>query len=110
MQSVSITDEYAEIFSALGDLQTKIDTALQRYAIEQITQKITELRQRDEQYAAKYGLTFAEFSEKTAIDENFVVQIEQDINKTWEVDLADWEFCCKGIEDWMQKLQHILLA
>lgn len=110
MQSVPIKDEYAEIFSALGDLQTKIDTALQRYAIEQITQKIGELRQRDEQYSAKYGLTFTEFAEKTAVDASFLVQVEQEISKTWEVDLADWEFCHKGIEDWMQKLQHILLA
>ncbi|PSR13866.1 hypothetical protein C8255_24850 [filamentous cyanobacterium CCP3] len=62
MQSISIRDEYAEVFSTLGDLQSTIDTALQRYAIEKITQKINELRQQDHIYAAKYGMDYAEFS------------------------------------------------
>jgi hypothetical protein len=36
--------------------------------------------------------------------------VEAKISKTWELDLADWEFCHKGIEDWTKKLQAILLA
>ncbi|MGF1518387.1 MAG: hypothetical protein ACFCVB_11355 [Nodosilinea sp.] len=110
MQSISIKDEYAEVFSTLGDLQTTIDTALQRYAIEKITQKINELRQQDEGYATKYGLGYGDFSAKTSTDIEFVNHVEQSIEKTWEIDLANWEFCHRGIEDWMQKLQVILLA
>ena len=110
MHSILIKDEYAEIFSTLGDLQATIDTALQRYAIEQITQKINDLRKRDADYADKYGATYPDFSERIAVDLDFLNQVEQTIDKTWEIDLADWEFCHKGVEDWMQKLQHILLA
>ncbi len=110
MQTVSVKDEYVEVFTALGDLQGTVDAALQRYAIEQISQKIAEFRQKDEGYGAKYGVSYQEFVEKTAIDPDFVSSIEQTIDKTWEIDLADWEFCHKGIEDWMQKLQHILLT
>jgi hypothetical protein len=110
VQTVSVKDEYVEVFTALGDLQGTVDAALQRYAIEQISQKIAEFRQKDEDYGAKYGVSYLEFAEKTSIDPDFVSSIEQTINKTWEIDLADWEFCHKGIEDWMQKLQHILLA
>ena len=110
MHSVFIKDEYAEILSTMGDLQANIDVALQRYAIETITQKINELRQKDESYTAKYSLSYPDFAEKTAADLDFVNHVESSIDKTWEVDLADWEFCHKGIEDWMQTLKTILLA
>ena len=43
------------------------------------------------------------------VDEEFIKSVEVKISKTWEVDLADWEFCHKGIEDWTRKLQDILL-
>lgn len=110
MQSISIKDEYAEVFSTLGDLQSTIDTALQRHAIEKITQKINELRQQDDGYAAKYGMGYADFSARVSTDIEFLNYVERAIEKTWEVDLANWEFCHRGIEDWMQKLQTILLA
>ena len=42
-------------------------------------------------------------------DEEFVDKIESTISKTWEIDLAEWEFCYKGIEDWTGKLQNILI-
>ncbi|MGB3310268.1 MAG: hypothetical protein WA939_09185 [Nodosilinea sp.] len=89
MQSISIKDEYAEVFSTLGDLQATIDIALQRYAIEKITQKITELRQQDNGYAAKYGMGYADFSAKVSADIEFVNHVEQAIEKTWEIDLAN---------------------
>ncbi|MGG6239940.1 hypothetical protein ACQ4N7_15040 [Nodosilinea sp. AN01ver1] len=110
MQSISIKDEYAEVFSTLGDLQSTIDLALQRHAIEKITQKINELRQQDNGYVAKYGMGYTDFSAKVSTDIEFVNHIEHAIEKTWEIDLAHWEFCHRGIEDWMQKLQTILLA
>jgi len=110
MQSVFVKDEYAEIFSTMGDLQAATNAALQRYAIERITQKINELRQKNERYATKYNLNYPDFAEKAAADLDFVNYVEHSIEKTWEIDLADWEFCYKGIEDWMQKLQTILLA
>ena len=93
MQSISIKDEYAELFSTLGDLQATIDMALQRYALETITQKINELRHQDEGYSVKYGMGYADFSTKTSTDIKFVNHVEHSIEKTWEIDLANWEFC-----------------
>ncbi len=110
MTTVAINDKYVEVLSTFGDLQEAIDLALQRYTIEQITSKITELRQKKAQYQAKYGLDYPTFAQRIAEDETFVNQIETSINKTWEFDLADWEFCYKGMEDWTRTLQTILLA
>ena len=50
MTTVIIPDKYAEALSALGDVQMAVDLALQRYTIEQITAKITSLRQRARAY------------------------------------------------------------
>ncbi len=110
MVTVPIKDEYVEVLTAFGDLQAAIDLALQRYTIEQITAKVAELRQKDTLYRTKYGLDYPTFAQRISQDETFVHQVEANVNKMWEVDLADWEFCYKGIEDWTQKLQTILLA
>jgi hypothetical protein len=110
MVTVSIKDEYAEVLTALGELQQAIDVALKRYTIEQITAKVEELRQRDAMYQAKYGLDYPTFVESIAEDEAFVRQVESQVNKMWELDMADWEFCYKGMQDWLHKLQTILLA
>ncbi len=110
MTTVAIKEEYAEILSNFGDLQTAIDTALHRYTIEQIVNKITEYKQKDLAYQAKYGPDYDSFAQRTAEDEPFVQHVETDITKLWEMDLAEWEFCHEGIEDWKQKLETILLT
>lgn len=110
MTIISIDNKYVEVLKTFGDLQQGIDLALRRYAIEQITTKVAELRQKDAFYQAKYGLDYPIFSQRIAEDEVFIKHIETQVNKMWEIDLADWEFCYKGIKDWTQKLQTILLG
>lgn len=110
MTSVAIPEKYIEVLSILGDVQTAVDLALQRYTIEQITARIAELRQRDQGYRSKYGMDYDAFMQRVAQDEAFVQEIETSINVLWEHDLADWEFCVKGIEDWTRTLQSLLLT
>lgn len=78
-----------------------------RYSIEQITRKIAEFQQRDKKYRDRYGMSYEAFAWRTSEDEAFVNQLEVQSHKTWEFDLADWEFCHKGIQDWRQKLEAI---
>jgi formylmethanofuran dehydrogenase subunit D len=109
MLTVTVEDKYVEALAALGDINSAVEVALQRYTIEQITAKISDLRRKDAMYKEKYGQDYPNFSAKIAIDEKFVKKIENKINNTWEIDLAEWEFCYKGIEDWTEKLKNILL-
>ena len=109
MTTITIQDKFTEILVSFGDLQESVNAALQRYTIDQITTKINELRRKDEEYKTRYGFEYSVFSKRTAEDEEFIKNVESKISKTWEVDLADWEFCHKGIEDWTKKLQDILL-
>ena len=109
MTTVAIKEKYVEALTAFGDLEEAVDRALQRYSIEQITTKVTELQQRDKKYQNRYGMSYETFAQRTSEDEAFVNQLEAQGYKTWEFDLADWEFCYKGITDWTQKLESILL-
>ena len=109
MTTVTVSDKFTEILASFGDLQDSVNAAVQRYTIEQITTKVNELRRKDESYQKKYGLEYLAFAKRTGEDEEFVKNVESNISKTWEVDLADWEFCHKGVEDWTKKLQDILL-
>ncbi len=110
MTTIAISEKYVEVLSAFGDMQSAVDLALQRYTIEQITARIAELRRRDADYRLKYGLEYPVFARRTSEDEGFVGQIERQVSKTWEIDLADWEFCYEGAKDWTRRLQTILLA
>lgn len=109
MTTVTVSDKFTEILASFGDLQDSVNAAVQRYTIDQITTKVNELRRKDENYQKKYGLDYFTFAKRTAEDEGFVKNMESNISKTWEADLADWEFCHNGIEDWTKKLQDILL-
>jgi len=66
--------------------------------------------QRNAKYRDKYGVEYPAFCVRISEDEEYVKYIESNISKTWEIDLADWEFCYKGIDDWTRKLQDILIA
>lgn len=48
------------------------------------------------------------FVERMAVDEDFVAKIESEVDRTWKLDLIEWEFSTKGINDWSRKLQSIL--
>jgi len=109
MTTVFINDKYISILSRFGDLQEAVDIALRRYTIYQITAKIAELRQKDARYQTKYKLDYVTFVQRVTENEAFVNEVETNIDKMWENDLADWEFCHKGIEDWTRTLQTILL-
>jgi hypothetical protein len=109
MTTVSVKDEYIEIFTALGDVQAAIDLAVQCYAISQITAKVAELKKNEAKYRAKYGMDYPTFCQRIGQDEAWILKIEAAGNKLWEIDLADWEFCHKVIEDWTRKLPTILM-
>ena len=109
MTTVTVQNKFTEILASFGDVQESVNAAVQRYTIDQVTTKITELRRKDEEFQKKYGLDFSAFTKRTSEDEEYVKTVEANINKSWEADLVEWEFCHKGVEDWTKKLQDILL-
>jgi len=108
--TVAIAEKYVETLAPFGSLQEAVAVALQRYAIELLTTKINELRRQEATYQQRYGLDYPSFTQRMTEDIAFVQHVETTISKTWELDLAEWEFCHEGIKDWTRKLQSILLT
>ena len=108
MVQIAVQEKYIQTLQVFGDLQHTVEKAIQRYAVEQITEKIAELQQRAKTYRTKYDMEYALFEQRIAEDTAFVERIENQITPMWELDLADWEFCEKGIDDWTRKLTMIL--
>lgn len=109
MHTIAIKDHYAEVLTTLGELQPSVDMALQRYIIEQISDKIAGFREKDRAFQGKYGCDYPTFMQRIREEEAFVLHLEADITPMWEHDQAEWEFYYEGIEDWMQQLQSVLL-
>ncbi|QTA81872.1 Uncharacterized protein dnl_42260 [Desulfonema limicola] len=110
MSHAVIKNNYKEVLQSFGkDLQSAVDTALQKYLIDLITSKIAELRKKELIFEAKYKCDYKSFSQRISEDDEFVIYTEQNVNKMWEIELAEWEFSHKGIDDWTKKLQNILL-
>ncbi len=103
---VAIQDRFAQMLAPLGDLRQTVDTALRRFAIEQITTKMIELWRRDQEFAVRYGCDYEAFKRRSARDAQFVADVECNISKIWELDLAEWQFCHEGVRDWSQRLQE----
>ncbi len=49
MMTITVPDKYVETLRTLGDVDTAVNLAVQRYTIEQITTKINLLRQKVDQ-------------------------------------------------------------
>jgi len=105
-----IRGNYTEIIHLFGkDLQSSVDAALQKYLIDLITSEIARLRKKELMFESKYQCDYQVFSQRMSEDEEFVINIEKNVNRMWENEMAEWEFCHKGINDWTRKLQNILM-
>lgn len=110
MTTIVIDDQVAEVLSQFGDVQEAANRAVKRYTLEQIADQVENLRRRNEHYEKLYGIDYPSFSRRIAEDASFVLEQEAQGRLMWENDLLDWEFCHKGVEDWNQKLNTILMT
>ncbi len=110
MTTITVDQKYADVLGVFGNVQDAFDLAIQRYTIEQITGKIANLRHKAAEYKRKYHCDYTSFVQRMTTDENFIAEIESETDTMWEMDLLEWEFSHKGIDDWTRKLQSILLG
>ena len=109
MASIAIREIYLETLHSLGDVSEEVEAAIRRHTVERISDKIASLRAEDRRWEEKYGCSYEVFREKTSNDPDFVERLHRE-QPTWELDIAHWEFCHKGVQDWTQELQRILTS
>ncbi len=111
MEKIRLNDQYSEIFRAFSmEPKRAVERAIQHYAVTLISEKIDELKRRDQDFREKYECDFKEFATQTAKNEAYLEKLEEAGHWMWESDLAEWEFCRKGMDDWTQRLTHILMS
>jgi len=103
---VTIEDKFVNALESFGDLQEATNTALRRYAVEMIGDKIASLRAKDKEWEKRYGGDYDSFVERVSNDLEFVKRLHREC-PTWEADLIDWEFCHEGVKDWTWELEKI---
>lgn len=109
MSEIVIKDVYSEAFQYLGDIQTVVDNALKRYAIEKINEKIAEQRVKVEIWENRYECAYDVFKYRTATDEEYVKALNQNPSTAmWERDTILWGFHSNELAKWYQCLQNIL--
>lgn len=106
--TVTLDDKYVKALAPLGDVRASVDEAIRRYTVERITSIIADLQAKDARWREKYGCDYETFVARSAKGKKFIKDIEK-FCKTWEEDLAEWEFCHEGIQDWYRHLQETLL-
>ena len=79
MVHVAVHEKYIQALNVFGDLQHTVKKAIQRYAVEQIPEKIPALHQRANTYHTKYDMEYAMFEQRVAEGMAFVEHIEQHI-------------------------------
>lgn len=109
METIGLSQRYSEIFRAFSmDPEKAVEQALQRYAVTLISDKIDEFKRRDREFQEKYACEFEEFAKRTATDTEYIEKLEKGGRLMWESDIAEWEFCRKGVADWTERLTRML--
>jgi len=106
--TVAVEGELISALEPFGDIRETVNQAMRHYALGKIADKIAALRAEDRAWQEKYGCSYEEFVRRMASDRDFHAYVEQHINKDWEGDLVHWEFCHKGVNDWLRRLEQIL--
>ncbi|MBI2332474.1 MAG: hypothetical protein HYU84_10015 [Chloroflexi bacterium] len=79
---MTVQNKFTEILATFGNVQESVNMAVQRYTIEQITTKITELRRKDEEFQKKYSSEYSAFAKRASEDEEFIKTVETNISNT----------------------------
>ena len=110
MNTVLVDKKLCKTRENFVDIQTATNIALRRYVIDLISTKIEKLSKKNKFFKEKYNFNFENFQKKITDDEKYIFSLEKNKGfNNWEDDLIDWEFSYKGINDWKQKLQNILI-
>ena len=108
MIAVHIKEAYAD---ALSPLESSVDEAVRRMAIERANERIAELQRKVAAWQMKYQCSYELFAYRTATDEEYVTHLNsRPDTQQWDADLAAWEFYATELAEWQKRLQNILTA
>ncbi len=108
MSTVAIRDEFVELLSVLGDVESEVDDALRRYLLDRASERMEHCRKEIRHFEQVYGRSFDDFTTTITSEDNPLLdQIERQ-HLTWEADYNAWETYVQELERWKKRLSDLL--
>jgi hypothetical protein len=110
MATVALAERYLDTLQAFGEVDILVNQAVEKYLIDRIVRRIKKARSQVANYERIYdNQTYATFSQKVQLDEDYYNQVRQD-NPLWEQDMLVWEYWDQEAHEWTERLNNILNA
>ena len=109
MQSITIQDKYFEALKLFGEINELVETALRQFIVEQAAERIKLLRDKVKVWEEIYGESFNSFQHKIETDEAFARKLDE-THPLWEGDLINWKFYAEELQEWLERIQNILIT
>lgn len=107
MPTITIEKDYLEILDALGSVNAIVEDAIRKYLIDKCVERIEKSKRKIEEFEKKYNCNYAEFIE-TISNEESLKEVEE-TKSSWELDITEWEYWGKELEEWKTRLEDILI-
>jgi hypothetical protein len=107
MTTVTIKNNYLEMLSAIGRVESIVEEAVRKYLIDKCVERLEKAKLKIREFEKRYNCQYPDFC-LTISDENQLEEIEKN-HPTWEADHAEWEYWQKEREEWKAKLEDILI-
>lgn len=104
MATLAVDENIIKSLKSLGDPVEVAEKAIKKFIIDNLEERIMEIRDRIRRFEKKYDCPFNQFQDKIRTEEGFAKYVEGNIEKTWESDLIEWELDTKELAELERRL------
>ena len=108
MSNVAIRNEFVELLSVLGDLESEVDDALRRYILDRASERMERCREEIRYFEQVYGHSFEDFAAALASEDSPLLDEIERHHPTWEADYNTWETYAQEFERWKKRVSDLL--
>jgi|GEM_PF-6837968 len=108
MSNVSIRNEFVELLSVLGDVESEVDDALRRYLLDRASERLEHCRKEIRHFEQIYSRSFDDFASALASENSAFLDEVEGQHPTWEADYNTWETYVQEFERWKKRASDLL--
>lgn len=108
MSNVAIREEFAELLSVFGNLESEVDDALRRYILDRASERMERCREEIRRFEQVYGHSFNDFATALASETSPLLDEIERRHPTWEADYNTWETYAQEFERWKKRVSGLL--
>lgn len=109
MSTIAIRDEFAELLSVLGNVESEVDDALRRYLLDRASERMDRCREEIQHLEQVYSLSFDDLVAALASEDSPLLDKIERQHPTWEADYNTWETYTQELERWKKRVFDLLM-